>query len=191
MIFEIVFERGTPASALRDALVRRFGIPAERVFIGSKDTLDRRLREGMEFPIAVIGAEPRSGEFGLSFESHDQLLEAVGGLGAVALATTLCKAVGARALVGDGGYVSDCFTLVTPDGWHGRVMLTDEVLDEPVFNLEYALQPVPSDPSLRVVDEPCQEGWYPDGRVPETGYAFPEDEPRPPSQDASDPGPGL
>lgn len=184
MMFEIVFEHGTSAAALRDALVERFAIPPERVFIGSNEELDGRLRAGMQFPIAVVGGEPRSGEFSRSFESHDQLIEAVGGLSVVALATVLSKATGARALVGDGGYVSDCFILVTPDGWHGRVMLTDEVLDEPVFNLDYALQPVPSDPSIPVVEEPHQKGWYPDGRVPEAGYAFAEDEPEaPPTPD--------
>ncbi|GAB4002932.1 hypothetical protein GCM10029992_42700 [Glycomyces albus] len=181
MIFEIVFERGTSADLLRDALVERFGIPSERVFIGSNTELDRRLREGMRFPIAVIGGEPRSGEFSQSFESHDQLIEAVGGLSVVALGTVLCKATGARALVGDGGYVSECFILITPDGWHGRVMLAEEMLDEPVFDLDYALQPVPSDPSIPVVEEPHQKGWYPDGEVPEAGYAFPEDEPEAPS----------
>lgn len=180
MIFEIVFERDTSAAALRDALVDQFAIPSERVFIGSNEALDGRLRDGMPFPIAVIDGEPRSGEFSRSLESHDELIEAVGGLSVVALATVLCKATGARALVGDGGFVSECFMLFTPDGWHGRVMLADEVLDEPVFNLDYALQPVPSDPSIPVVEEPHQKGWYPDGEVPEPGYVFPEDEPEAP-----------
>lgn len=183
MIFEIIFERGTSATALRDAMAERFAVPSESVFIGTTDELERLLldRKDMPYPMAVIGGEPRSGEFSCSLTGHDQLIEAVGGLSVVALATVLSKSTGARALLGDGGYVSECFTMVTPDGWHGRVMLADDVLDEPVFNLDYALQPVPSDPSIPVIEEAHQKGWYPDGEVPEAGYAFPEDEPEGPS----------
>lgn len=180
MIQEIIFGRGTPVSAVRDSLVRRFDIPADGVFIGTSDELNRDLGNGMEYPLVVIHDEMWPGEFPCSFESGSGFFEATGGLGELVLATMLCKELKTRALVDDGGLLDSCYLLVTPDGWHGRVLLDGDALDENELKLNCALQPIPSAPEVPVVDQQGYDrGWYRDGKVPEAGYAFPEDEPEP------------
>ncbi|GAB3999407.1 hypothetical protein GCM10029992_28100 [Glycomyces albus] len=83
----------------------------------------------------------------------------------------MCRELDARALISDGGQAAQSRMLVTPDGWHGRVVVDEEALDEGQFKIRYAYQPVPTVPEIPVQDPPeWQAGWYKDGQIPESGY---------------------
>ncbi len=60
--------------------------------------------------------------------------------------------------------------LVTEDGWHGRVVLQEDIEDDGMV-IDHALQPVPVAPEITVQDPPeWERGWYDEGVVPESGY---------------------
>lgn len=168
MDYLINFASTVSPAQVKDAVLAHWPLSPESVFAGTAAEFAEyegsRLIELIQW-----GVYPGS-DFGTELSAGEAFAEVVGGLGELRLATVLCKALGARALVDDGGRSSLTWMLVTEDGWHGRVVLREDVEDDGMV-IDHALQPVPSAPEIAVQAPPAWErGWYDGGIVPASGY---------------------
>lgn len=164
MSYEINFDSRTPAEAVQRAVSARYGIDPASIYVGDADDLGDYTGPDPDVLISPASGEAR---FACVLQAGDALRGATGGKSELELATELCRELGTRAIVSDGGMASSVWTLVTADGWHGRVVVDDDRLDDEGFVILYAFQPVPSEPGLKVEAPPAwQAGWYPDGNVP-------------------------
>jgi len=69
------------------------------------------------------------------------------------LARVLSTALGLQALVDDGTQHPDRWVLVARDGTHGRVITDEDAAAAGDLRVEYALEPIPGAPHLRVIPE--------------------------------------
>ena len=166
MSYEINFASETSAVAVRDAVVARYGVDPGLIYVGPLDELGAY--PGPD-PLAMVTweADPAN-QFDCVLGSGAELERASGGQSELDMAVDLCRELGTRALVDDGGFDSECWFLVTADGWRGRVIVDEDALDDGNLVIAYAFQPVPSEPELPVREPPYwQVGWYRDGVIPE------------------------
>ncbi|GLZ77522.1 hypothetical protein Afil01_23290 [Actinorhabdospora filicis] len=165
MGIEINFDSRTSAQRVQEVLCARYGIDPALLYVG-----DLGEYSGPRLIAYVTPAPEGERYFACVLEGGPEFDEAIGGLTELQLATLLCKELDTRALIDDGGGAATSWILVTADGWHGRVIVDDDRLDDEFVILE-ALQPVPSAPEIPVVEPPdWQKGWYKDGKIPTSGF---------------------
>lgn len=167
MDFLINFASTVPPARVKEAVLAQWALAPAAVFAGTATQFDEY--EGPKL-IALIrsGTHPGS-DFDTELGAGQEFADFVGGLSELHVTTVLCKAIGARALIPDGGRSGQTWMLVTEGGWHGRVVLRDDTDDAMV--IDHALQPVPGAPEIPVHDPPeWERGWYDDGVVPAAGY---------------------
>lgn len=155
-------------STVKDAVVQRWDLDPQTVYSGHE--IDWETFEGPQL-IAMVesGLRPLS-DFDTEFSAGEAFADVCGRLSELKLTTILCRSLGTRALIPDGGMSGLTWMLVTEDGWHGRVCLEDETEDDAMI-ITYAYQPVPIAPEIPVEAPPYwQSGWYEDGVIPEAGY---------------------
>ena len=168
MDYLINFASTVSPAQVKDAVLAHWPLTPESVFAGTAAAFDEY--EGPQLTVLLqSGLRPRS-DFDTELSAGEAFADACGRLNELRLATVLCKALGARALVDDGGRSSLTWMLVTDDGWHGRVVLREDDEDDGMV-IDHALQPVPSAPEIAVQAPPAWErGWYDGGVVPDSGY---------------------
>ncbi|WP_460499165.1 hypothetical protein [Glycomyces tarimensis] len=154
---------------VKQAAVARWNLDPASVFAG--DRAEWRAYSDAWPTVWIVAGDRPASQFDTEFNAGKAFAEEIGRPTELEVATMLCRDLGTRAVVDEGGQASDVWYLVTSDGWHGRVVADDDALDEGVFTIAYALQQVPSEPEIEVRDPPdWQHGWYDDGKVPESGY---------------------
>lgn len=152
---------------LAELVTERWGISPAAVYAGAVDGLGT----GPQLDVMILTGQSSGSDFDVEFTAGETLAAASGHLTELEMATTLCRALDVQAIVSDGGMAAQCQMLVTSDGWHGRVVVDDNALEEGQLRIAYAYQPVPSVPDINVQAAPeWQAGWYEGGEVPEAGY---------------------
>ena len=160
--YEIHFDSRTPAARIAEVLCHRYDLDPALVYVG--DLADY---SGPRLTAYVTPATTEVDGFACVFGAGETLAEAAGHVTELELTTVLCREAGTRAIIPDGGMAGSVWMLVTADGWHGRVVVDDDRLDDGDFVILHAYQPVPTEPDIPVVEPPeWQSGWYPDGKIP-------------------------
>ena len=171
MDYLINFATGADPQRVKDLVLERWSLDPASVYAGSADDMG----PGPGLDVMILRGQAPGSEFDTEFSGSDDFAAACGRMSELELTTLLCHELGARALISDGGRAVQPRMLVTPDGWHGRVVVDEESLDEGEFKILYAYQPVPAAPEIPVQDPPeWQVGWYEDGKIPESGYLDPD-----------------
>lgn len=169
MSYAIHFDSAVEPDSLARAVASAFTMDPQLIYIGDPDSLETY--SGPDPDVLINPAPAGDHGFGCLLEAGDALRHATQGMSDIELATRLCRDLSCRALVDDGGLASQSWILITPDGWHGRVVVEESALDQGRLIVHHALQPVPSAPDIPVEPPPTWEsGWYPDNRVPTSGY---------------------
>lgn len=162
MSHEVHLDSRTSAERVQELLCTAYGIDPALFYVG--DLADY---SGPRLIAYVTPAPAGDPYFGCLLGGGAEFAEAIGGMSELELATVLCRELGTRAIVDDGGDAGTVWMLVTADGWHGRVVVDDDRLDEDGFVILHAYQPIPSEPDVPVVEPPeWQAGWYPGGKIP-------------------------
>jgi len=169
MSYAIHFDSGIEPDSLARTLTSVFDVDPQLIYIGDSDSLGAY--SGPDPEVLISPAPVGDQNFGCLLEAGEALQQASHQMSGIELATRLCRELSCRALVDDGGLASQSWMLITPDGWHGRVIVEEAALDRGRLIVHHALQPVPSEPDIPVQPPPTWEsGWYPDNRVPTAGY---------------------
>src|SRR5690625_4783363 len=168
MDYLINFASTVSPAQVKNAVLAHWPLTPESVFAGTAEEFEEY--EGPQLIVLLqSGLRPRS-DFDTELSAGEAFADVCGRLSELRLATVLCKMLGARALVDDGGRSSLTWMLVAEDGWHGRVILREDIEDNGMV-IDHALQPVPAAPEIAVHAPPTWErGWYDEGVVPASGY---------------------
>lgn len=169
MDYSINFASTVPPARLKAAVLAQWPLPAEAVFAGTAGAFEEY--EGPYLTVLIRSGLHSGSDFDTELSAGQEFADLTGGLDELRLTTMLCKTLKTRALIPDGGRADSTWMLVTEDGWHGRVVLDDDAIEEGRMIIDHALQPVPAAPEIPVEAPPeWERGWYDDGVVPAAGY---------------------
>ncbi|RRS01380.1 hypothetical protein [Glycomyces terrestris] len=169
MDYSINFASSVPPARLKALVLARWPLDAEAVFAGTSESFEEH--EGPHHIVSIQSGLHPGSAFDTELSAGEAFADVIGGLTELHLATVLCKALETQALIPDDGRADSTWMLVTEDGWHGRVVVDDDAIDDGILIIDHALQPVPTAPDLRVQEPPeWERGWYDDGVVPSAGY---------------------
>ncbi|MFB9660380.1 hypothetical protein ACFQS3_11485 [Glycomyces mayteni] len=168
MDYLINFASSASPARVKEAVLAQWPLAPAAVFAGTISEFDEY--EGPKLIVLIQSGLRPGSDFDTELDAGQVLADLLGGLSELHVTTLLCKAIGTRALITDGGRSDLTWMLVTEDGWHGRVVLRDDMEDDEMI-IDYALQPVPCAPEIPVREPaPWQRGWYDDGVIPTAGY---------------------
>lgn len=168
MDYSINFASTVAPARLKEAVLEQWPLAPETVFAGPAAAFAEY--EGPHLIVLIqCGLRPGSA-FDTELSAGEAFADITGRLSELHLTTALCTALACRALIPDGGRSDLSWMLVTEDGWHGRVILREDIDDDGMI-IDYALQPIPAAPDIPVQDPPeWQRGWYDDGIIPTSGF---------------------
>ncbi|MQM27437.1 hypothetical protein [Glycomyces albidus] len=139
-----------------------FGVPASSIEVlewrqGKAHVVGSRV-EGM--PAVLIQRDPdRHGDY-VAFDAGEEFASAVGGLPEVTVASRLCAALRARAVLAAPNAASAAlWILVAEDGSSGEVLVDVDDLDDGVFAITGGLTEIKGAPEIPVIELP--EGFNP------------------------------
>lgn len=139
-----------------------FGVPTSSIEVlewrqGKAQVIGARV-EGM--PTVLIERDPDRHETYVAFDAGEEFASAVGGLPEVTVASRLCAALRARAVLAAPNAASDAlWILVAEDESFGDVLVDVDDLDDGVFIVTGALTEIKGAPEIPVIELP--EGFNP------------------------------
>ncbi|THV39766.1 hypothetical protein [Glycomyces buryatensis] len=144
--FFYLFDPSDPF-AVAAATAECFPVPPERIGVMVDDvpapgTPDR--------PLALVQHSPAEGAASVEFSAGPEFVGLVGGVSELAVARSLCRAVGASAMLGAHGLTPNQWMLVTAVGGHGVVMVDGDASDDGRWEILFAYEPIEDAPDLPV-----------------------------------------
>lgn len=152
MDYLISFDTSTSPATVKQAVVEQWGLHPVNVFAGAAFELDSY--SGPELDVIIQTDIAAGSEFGTELQADVVFAARCGFATELAIATELCLAIGTSAIIDNETLDPTEVTLITEDGWNGRVVLEPGELERGAFIIDYAFEPVPIMPHVPVKRRP-------------------------------------
>ncbi|WP_100449001.1 hypothetical protein [Glycomyces xiaoerkulensis] len=170
MDYLINFDSSTSPAVVKRAVIEQWGLHPANVFAGADFELDTY--DGPELDVIIQSGIAAGSSFGTEMQAGIDFAMRCDYASELAVATELCLAIGTRAVISAELPDPTRSVLITEDGWHGRVALDSEELERGAIMINFALQPIPSAPTIPVRTAACWDAGALDFlRLPKLGFA--------------------